>query len=269
MLPSCWISNHDSQSPMNSRFLLLSAGALFAASSVQAQLLSENFSYSAGNLTTVSSAAWVAHSGAGSNPVQVNASGAVVLAGGSGTREDVNRALGSTYVDGVLTASFTVDLSLGSVPTTGTGTYFFHFKDGTATGFRGRVYLGSPSVADTDLFRLGLENDASDGGASISYTSDLDRTEVHTVTISYDIAARTSKLWVDVPTSGAATLQDSTPAGSFLEVTSVGFRQASHTYSGLAVDNLVVSYTPVPEPEEWAAIAGAGLIGFALWRRRR
>jgi hypothetical protein len=40
-------------------------------------------------------------------------------------------------------------------------------------------------------------------------------------------------------------------------------------YTGLQIDNLVVSYTPVPEPEEWAAIVGAGLVGFALWRRRR
>ncbi len=26
--------------------------------------------------------------------------------------------------------------------------------------------------------------------------------------------------------------------------------------------------TPVPEPAEWAAMAAAGLVGFALWRRR-
>jgi hypothetical protein len=35
---------------------------------------------------------------------------------------------------------------------------------------------------------------------------------------------------------------------------------------GLAIDNF--SFSAVPEPGEYAALAGAGLIGFALWRRR-
>jgi hypothetical protein len=35
---------------------------------------------------------------------------------------------------------------------------------------------------------------------------------------------------------------------------------------GLAIDNF--SFVAVPEPSEYAAMAGAGLIGFAVWRRR-
>lgn len=35
---------------------------------------------------------------------------------------------------------------------------------------------------------------------------------------------------------------------------------------GLAIDDL--SFSAVPEPSEYAAMAGAGLIGFAVWRRR-
>jgi hypothetical protein len=34
------------------------------------------------------------------------------------------------------------------------------------------------------------------------------------------------------------------------------------------LDNFAINYTAVPEPEEWAAIVGVGLVGFALWRRR-
>lgn len=33
--------------------------------------------------------------------------------------------------------------------------------------------------------------------------------------------------------------------------------------------NGVTSFTPVPEPQEYAALAGAALIGFAVWRRAR
>jgi hypothetical protein len=35
---------------------------------------------------------------------------------------------------------------------------------------------------------------------------------------------------------------------------------------GLAIDD--VTFSAVPEPSEYAALAGAGLIGFAVWRRR-
>jgi hypothetical protein len=255
---------------MNTRFFLLSLSPLLATAAVHAQILSETFGYSSGNLTTVSSAAWAAHSGAGSNPVQVNASGAAVLRGGSA--EDVNRSLGSTYTDGTLWASFDLDFSTGTIAASGVNTYVLHFKDDT-TGFRGRVFIGSSTAADTDLFRLGIENDAGDGGTAI-FTSDLDRTSVHSVTVAYDITAKTSKLWVDAPTSGPATVQDTAAATSALSMSAVGLRQggsiaSTGNYTGLQIDNLVVSYTPVPEPEEWAAIVGAGLVGFALWRRRR
>ena len=114
---------------MNTRFFLLSLSPLLATAAVHAQILSETFGYSSGNLTTVSSAAWAAHSGAGSNPVQVNASGAAVLRGGSA--EDVNRSLGSTYTDGTLWASFDLDFSTGTIAASGVNTYVLHFKDDT------------------------------------------------------------------------------------------------------------------------------------------
>ncbi len=34
------------------------------------------------------------------------------------------------------------------------------------------------------------------------------------------------------------------------------------------LDNVTVSVSAVPEPSEYAAVAGLGLVGFALWRRR-
>lgn len=258
---------------MNSRLLpLLSVGSLLAVTGVHAQLLNETFTYSAGDLTAVSTGAWVNHSGT-ANFVQVNASGAAVLSGGSA--EDVNRALtGAPYTAGTLWASFDLDFSSGTIAATGVNTYVLHFKD-ASTGFRGRVFIGSSTAADTDLFRLGIENAAGDGSTDTIFSSDLDRTSVHSVTLAYDITAGTSKLWVDTSTSNPATVEDTTPSVTVVaSLSAVALRQggsASTTgkYTGLQIDNLVVSYTAVPEPHEYAAVAGAGLLAFAMWRRRK
>ena len=254
---------------------LLAAGLLAFPVAILAQdqtLLTETFSYAAGNLTAVSNGGWIAHSGAGSNPVQVNASAAAVLRGGSA--EDVNWTLSPTpLTTGSLLASFTVDLSSGTLVASGVSTYFLHFKDGT-TGFRARVFLGSADVADTDLFRLGIENDGGDGATTISYSANLDRTAPHQVAVAYDLAAGTSKLWINAPLTGPATVEDALAAAP-LGMVGVALRQGGSAattgnYSGLQVDNLTVTYSPavVPEPTTWAlGIAGLGVMGWSVRRR--
>lgn len=44
------------------------------------------------------------------------------------------------------------------------------------------------------------------------------------------------------------------------------FSAANFAAGGYQVAQITI--TPVPEPEEWAVVGAAGLIGFALWRRR-
>ena len=262
---------------MNTRIhqALLAAGSLALPLALFAQdqtLLTETFSYAAGNLTAVSNGGWAAHSGAGSNPVQVNASGAAIVRGGSA--EDVNSVLSATpLTTGTLLASFTLDFSSGTLAASGVSSYFLHFKDAT-TGFRARVFLGSATVADTDLFRLGIENDGSDGAATVAYSANLDRTASHQVTVAYDLAAGTSKLWINAPLNGPATVED-TVAATPLGMVGVALRQGGSgtttgNYSGLQVDNLTVMYSPavVPEPGTWAlGMAGLGMLGWSIRRR--
>ena len=255
---------------MNSRLLLLPLGIVLAATAVHAQLLNETFTYSAGDLTTASSGAWVAHSSVASNPVQVSGSGAASLTGGSGAREDVNRSIGTSFSDGTVWASFTLDLSGGTIAANGVSSYFLHFSNGGTSNFRGRVFLGS--AGDTSLFKLGIENDAVDGDATVSFSGNLDRSTPHSVSVAYDLDTRTSKLWVDTATSNSPTVQD-TVAATAAAVSAVALRQGgtatTGAFSGLQIDNLVVTHTAVPEPHEWAAVAGVGLMAFAIWRRRR
>lgn len=234
--------------------------------SISAQILSESFTYADGNLTAVSGGNWANFSGTGTFiPVS---SGVVSLNGGSGSREDVTRALGSAYTSGSLFASFSVSLTGGTAPTTGTQSYFLTFKDATTSGFRGRVFVAAPI---TSGFRLGLENDGNDTVTSTVFTSDLSIASTHSVTLAYNITAGTSKLWVDTATSNAPTLVDNTAATALAGgLTSIALRQATVVYSGLKIDNLTVTdnLAAVPEPGEWAAISGVGLLGFALLRRR-
>ena len=256
--------------------LVVAAGAAAFSSGSSAQdttLLAESFSYAAGSLTSVSGGTWVPHSGTNSNPVQVNGAGAAVLRGGSA--EDVNRPLGpAPLTAGTLYASFTVDFSSGTLAATGVSAYFLHFKD-AGTGFRGRVFVGSATVADADLFRLGIENDGSDGALSVSYSGNLDRTAPHEVTVAYDLGLGTSRLWVNAPVTGPATAEDTVAGAAIAGVSSIALRQGGNAtstgnYSGLQVDNLTVVHqtTVIPEPSTWAlAMAGVVVLGWASRRR--
>ena len=201
-----------------------------AALSLLAPLWVEPFNYADGNLTTVSTNLWTAHSGSGINPVKVLGGKVSGLSSGG---EDVNRALGATYSNGVLYAGF--DLTLAPTNVSGSG-YFLHFKDASSL-FKGRVFLGAPTVAG---FRLGLENDALDGGATVLFTGDLSFGITNRVILAYDVAARTSRLWVNSTNELAPTLED-TNAATFSSVSALALRQGSGVYGGLSIDNIAVA----------------------------
>src|SRR6185436_1242017 len=102
-----------------------------------AVVLSDAFSYADGSLTNVSNLKWANHSGTGTVDVS---GGKAILTQARG--EDVNALLdGQPYATNsatVLYAKFTVNFS--ALPSGPTGGYFAHFKDGTTSGFRARVY---------------------------------------------------------------------------------------------------------------------------------
>ena len=115
-------------------------------------ILSDTFSYPDGPLVTVSGGKWSTHSG---SPAQVDVAGGMIHLT-QAESEDVNASLdGQPYgpSSGVnLYARFVVNFS--SLPS-GDGTYFAHFKDNTATGFRCKVFATTNGAAPGS-FRLGI-----------------------------------------------------------------------------------------------------------------
>lgn len=241
----------------------MTGAVTFGASA--AAIWSETFNYADGSLTNVSGGLWTSFSGSG-NPAQVSGGKVAGLLAGGVSSQDSERGLGASYSTGILYAGF--DLTLSTAPVG--SAYFAHFKDSTASGFRGRVFVGAPTLAG---FRVGLENDVGDNGVSVAFTPDLNLGETYRVVLGYDTANRTSSLWVNNGTEGSPTLTDAT-AATFLAITSFALRQggsATATYTGLDVDNLftatdfATAYT-VPEP---SVLAVAGLGALALWAARR
>jgi hypothetical protein len=255
---------------MKKVLLLMSLVAALPYCSSASEIWTENFNYPDGALTNVALNIWTTFSGT-ANQIMVSGNKVAGMAAGAGSREDSARNLDATYTTGVLFAGF--DLTLATTPQT--SAYFAHFKDNTTSGFRGRVFLGAPTTAG---FRIGLENDASDAGATVLFTGDLVLGTTYRVVLGYDTAAGTSKLWVNNNNEGTPTLQD-TVAATLLGMSAFALRQggsATATYSGLDIDRLVTAtdFTTalaIPEPSSAALclLGGLGVLGFAMMRRKK
>lgn len=155
---------------MQKRIQFLCAILWFLPFFAHAQLLKfDNFPYGDGSLTTSSQSRWNAHSAGGSNPVTSAAAklnfagyggdntGTVVLTGGSGSREDVNRVF-EPINSGNLYVSFLVNVASANA----TNDYFLHFimpnNGATSTTFAGRVHVKD----EGGFLKLGISKGATD-----------------------------------------------------------------------------------------------------------
>ncbi len=133
----------------------------------------ENFEYPAGD-TLRNYGGWKNHSGTGNILLMTSGSldyagytasgigNSVTLAGGSGSREDVNK-LFSQQNQGAIYAGFLVNVALASAA----GDYFFHFAPYfPSTTFRGRVYIMDDGSGNL-LFGLSFASGA------VVYTSSI------------------------------------------------------------------------------------------------
>lgn len=205
-------------------------------------LLDEPFNYANGNLVGVAGSTWLAHSGAGTTPVAVDSTRAVIV-GGTGSREDVSKLIpGQPFTIGgatpTLYASFVLNCS--ALPNE-VGTYFAHFQR-TTNIFRARIWASTTGAA-AGTYRLSIGNATAGSAASGQLAQDLSPNTNYRVVLRYSVATGASTLWVN-PASEASPGADAEDVPSTTNIERFGFRQGFSGTDGssgtMQVDNLLI-----------------------------
>ncbi len=223
----------------------LCACALVLGSTQAAVVLNETFSYADGSLVTNSAGIWSTHSGTDGQVDVV--SGQVNLT--QSETEDVNALLeGGPYSAGNLYASFKVNFS--RLPSSGAGTYFAHFKDDSAAGFRARVFATITDAA-AGQFRVGV---SIVSGTFVAIPTDLSLGQDYVLVLRYDLETRGATLWIN-PASESSTADraETTDTSTALPISTFALRQSNATggMGALTLDDLKVGTA-------FADVAGGG-----------
>jgi len=174
--------------------------------------ITENFEYTTGSLLTDNG--WVAHSGAGTNPIMVNAntltySGYVNSGLGksitlNGTGEDDNRAFDSVY-SGSVYASFMVNVESATT----SGVYFFHFAPENSFNYRARVYVQNDG---SDNLAFGISIGANTADYTL-FNYSLNTTYLIVVKYTFNTTSTNDdevKLWINPILNGIEPASDLT-----------------------------------------------------------
>lgn len=225
---------------------VLSLG-LVATTAGAAALLTDDFTYADGDLTTVSGGAWVNHSGSGFF-IQV-VGGVAVLDQGASSREDVNRAHTAQGAADVTYASFKVMVPAADVISLGAGDYFAHFKNNSGSfAFPCRVYVAAPGGAGD--FRFGVSGTSTGTTPIVYWASDASFDTYYTIVAKYDAANGDATVWVNPSAEGDPSITSSGGAvGDVIE--SYALRQGGGNTCKQRVDDLVVG-------QSFADVMGGG-----------
>jgi len=249
---------------MKKIFTLFSAASVIALSASAQRLLTEDFNYSAGQLTTVSGGAWVNFSGTGyfipvssgnlSYPNYVTSpngsSGKISIVSASSSAEDDYSAFATTS-SGTLYASFLVNISATNNlydNTSTSGEYFFAFLPSTSTSaYSGRVMIRQGTAANT--FNLGIAPQSASSTAVAWIGTDFSAGTTHLITAAYQFVDGANndvvKLWVDEATSATEPAPMATTtftAGTEpADLGRIAFRQGSTNTPNADIDAIKVS----------------------------
>ncbi len=242
-------------------------GLSFAELKADGLSLSDNFNtYTPGNL--VGQGNWLQTSTVTTNPIQVT--GGAVVVGNTG--QDVFKpftggtlTLGTNPATSATSVTATMDINVSAAAAA--GDYFFHFTPTTTTTniFIDRVFIKSSGTG----FVLGLGSAAS---AAATYgTTVLSLSSIYTIATTYTVVAGTSNDTFDITVGGVSYLSGVVLVGTEpTTLASVAFRQGGGPSAApsLTVDNLSVTYTGVPEPQEYGVAFALMLGALILFRRR-
>ena len=244
--------------------------ALLFSTNIFAQLLlEENFDYTAGDILT--DHGWVAHSGAGTNPMTVVSPG-LVFPGqpGSGignaawmdnTGEDVHKLFTAVTSGAVYTSLMVV------VNASGSASYFMHYATNPHTfSYRGRLFV------DDDAANIAFGLSFSSGGGEVYTGFDYNFGETYLLILKYEIVAGADNDMVSLYIFDSATPPTNTepavptlgpfPAGgaSEIEPGSLIFRQFNSAtdliFDGILISSVWVDVVPVELASFTASVNG-------------
>jgi hypothetical protein len=218
---------------------------LTATSMSFGQVLTDDFNYPDNALLTANG--WSAHSGAGTNAVDVGAANGLTYAGYNtvannaarldNTGEDVNKPFAAAVTSGSLYFSFLVNV------TSGDAGYFAHLGTAPST-FAARIYV-KPS-ANAGKINFGISNTSTASFAASPTDFDLNTT--YLIIVKYDVTASgAASIWVKsagVPATEAAagTPEHSTSGSGTASIGGVFLRQYAATQN-ITVDEIKVYTT--------------------------
>jgi endonuclease/exonuclease/phosphatase family metal-dependent hydrolase len=189
-------------------------------------IFSDSFDYPNGSITTNSGGVWVTHSGITGQVQEVSSR---VLLSQTNT-EDINAQLaGQPYpatTNALLYARFTVNFA--ALPS-GAGTYFAHFKDASATGFRCKVFATTNGVP-VGFFRIGIGNVTNANFGVID--SNLRLNTDYILVARYAPSNATSALWLN-PVNESDPALVATDATTTLSITSFALRESLSSGDGM------------------------------------
>lgn len=191
-------------------FIAVAALAIVATAAYAAVLLTETFAYPDGDL--VGQGGWVAHSSAGSKPVQV-VSGQASLDQSGGSAEDVNTPFPQQSDVATTYACFEITIpSQGPLGPASVGTdplYVAHFKQPGAFFYFARVWVSPPTSGGN--FQFGLTSSSGTAANVVPWGVDSFFDVTYKIAISYDAATGESRMWVDPADQNDTSIGD--PSG--------------------------------------------------------
>ena len=192
----------------------------------------EPFNYANGPLIPNAGRLWTTRAG---SPGQIQVSGHIQLTS-TASEDAVARLIGGPYNTSgstVLYASF--DVTFSALPAIAPD-IFAHFSGTDANNLRARV-LASTTNAAAGFYRIGVANTTSTPTNVVDYPLDLSLNTSYQVVVAHDLAAGSTKLWVN-PASGGAPV-DAIDPRTPIAINAYGVRQ-SGGIGDLTMDNLLI-----------------------------
>lgn len=212
------------------------AMVVFAQSGVMGQLLlSEQFDYADGDLTTVSSGEWVTHSGDVPD-IQVVGGKAVVTSPGSA---DDNRLVGSIMGENDIWYYAVRFTTLEGIGPTINPDYFIHLKDETSFGYNARLAYAAPDDPERDF---SFEIWASSGGdGSTAWTGDFDFGDEVVAVVRWNNGTGEATLWINPVDENSTSIVDDELPDAMRAVESIALRQDGGQSGVVEVDAVAVA----------------------------